>query len=267
VPITLDQKGLVSRESRILLAEDNPVNQAVAMAMLKKLGYHADLVCNGVEAVEALAKADYDVVLMDCFMPELDGYEATRRIRAVDTGTRNPRIPIIAVTADSMPGDRERCLQSGMNDYIPKPIELQKLSEILEKWLVALPNTEQAETAPTRPAARTEAVFVQEEMLARLMGDKELAGKVIAGFLSDTPRQLLLLKTKLEEGDAKGVKIIAHSLKGAAATLSAEALRAVCFELQEEAAGSELGNAELLLPQVKEQFEVLKRALHEGGWD
>ena len=104
------------------MVEDNPTNQDVAVAILNKLGYRADLAANGVEALAALREADYDVVLMDCEMPEMDGYEATRRIREPGTGTRNPQIPIIALTADAISGDREKCLQAGMNDYLAKPI-------------------------------------------------------------------------------------------------------------------------------------------------
>ena len=121
--------------ARILVAEDNWANQTVAEAMLNKLGYHADLVANGLEALQALRKADYDVVLMDCEMPEMDGYEASRRVRDLATGARNHSIPIIAVTADAMPGDREKCLQAGMSDYLAKPIEAPQLAAILEKWL------------------------------------------------------------------------------------------------------------------------------------
>jgi len=266
IPIQALSSPRGSRQSRILLAEDNSVNQKVAMAMLERLGYCADLVCNGVEALEALAKADYDVVLMDCLMPEMDGYEATRSIREGRSGTRNPRIPIIAITADAMAGDRDRCIQAGMSDYLSKPVELQKLSKILEKWIVPPSIRDELEAATVRPHAKTEAVFVQEEMLARLMGDRNLAGQVISGFLSDAPRQLLNLKNKLEEGDAPGVRMLAHALKGAAATLSAEALRALCFEMQEVAASKDLNHALALLPRIEEQFELLESTLKQLGW-
>ena len=121
--------------ARILVVEDNATNQAVAGAILSKLGYQADLVANGVEALAVLREADYDVVLMDCEMPEMDGYEATRRIREPGTGTRNPQIPIIALTADAVSGDREKCLAAGMNDYLAKPIRPEQLAGALKKWL------------------------------------------------------------------------------------------------------------------------------------
>ena len=120
---------------RILLAEDNVVNQRVALAILKKVGYQADAVANGAEAIAALRKVAYDLVLMDCQMPELDGYAATRRIRDPSTGTIWPEIPIIAMTANAMKGDREKCLDAGMDDYIAKPVQARELAEMIERWL------------------------------------------------------------------------------------------------------------------------------------
>jgi PAS domain S-box-containing protein len=121
--------------ARILLAEDNVINQKVALAILRRAGYEADVVVSGIEALQALADADYDLVLMDCDMAEMDGYEATRRIRDRRALTRNPKIPIIAVTASAMAGDRDKCFQAGMSDYIAKPIGPQQLREMLKKWL------------------------------------------------------------------------------------------------------------------------------------
>jgi len=265
-----------NRQARILLAEDNLTNQEVAVAMLKKLGYSADLVANGAAALEALRKADYDVVLMDCEMPEMDGYEATKRIRDLRAGTRNPRIPIIAVTADAMTGDRDRCLQAGMSDYIAKPVELRILADVLEKWLNPPASAGEVSTRAGQSPANTEvvfnqtvfnqAVFNQEDLLARLMYDKTLASKVIAGFLDDAPRQLRTLKKMLEEGDAVGARRQAHTLKGAAATMSAEPLRALCAEAQDAAAAMELSRALALLPRLQEQFELLRTTLKKSGW-
>jgi CheY-like chemotaxis protein len=119
--------------ARVLLAEDNLVNQRVAMAILKKLGLAPDLACNGLEACAAAKAGPYDLILMDCQMPEMDGFEATRRIREQEGGAR--RVPILAMTANAMAGDRERCLEAGMDDYLAKPIAILDLKEALLRWL------------------------------------------------------------------------------------------------------------------------------------
>ena len=120
---------------RILLVEDNPVNQKVALAMLKKLGFRTDVVANGLEAVKALQTVPYDLVLMDCQMPEMDGFEATRAIRQKESAASNPCIPIIAMTASAMQADRKKCLQAGMNDFIAKPVQSEELAVMLARWL------------------------------------------------------------------------------------------------------------------------------------
>lgn len=123
------------RKVRILLAEDNAINQKVALTILEKLGYRADAVADGLEAIKALETIPYDLVLMDCQMPEMDGYEATHMIRSQESAVRNHNIPIIAITAHAMKGDREKCIEAGMDDYIAKPIEPQVLIEKIEEWL------------------------------------------------------------------------------------------------------------------------------------
>jgi CheY-like chemotaxis protein len=128
--ITEDHK----KRANILVVEDNLINQKIALRILdKKLGYHADVVSNGREAIDSLKRLDYDLVLMDCQMPEIDGYEATRTIRDVNSAVRNHKIPIIAMTANAMNGDREKCLDAGMDDYITKPINAQELAETIER--------------------------------------------------------------------------------------------------------------------------------------
>lgn len=128
-------KGEIKRNIRILVVEDNPVNQRVAKIMLRKMGHRADVVANGKEAISALEISPYDIVLMDCQMPEMDGFEATRFIRQGGSGVHNPRIPIIAMTALAMEGDREKCILAGMSDFIGKPVQQRELAEKLARWL------------------------------------------------------------------------------------------------------------------------------------
>jgi CheY-like chemotaxis protein len=125
------------RRLRVLLAEDNPINQKVALRMLAKLGYRADVTANGLEVLQALQTTPYDVILMDCQMPEMDGYEATRRIRAHEEEERRPPIQIIAMTAHAMEGDRELCLEAGMNDYVSKPVRAAELQRLLDRVCAA----------------------------------------------------------------------------------------------------------------------------------
>ncbi|MGC2323294.1 MAG: ATP-binding protein, partial [Terriglobales bacterium] len=248
-------------EARILVVEDNSTNQEVALAMLGKLGYRADAVNSGVGALQALQCADYDAVLMDCEMPEMDGYEATRRIRKPG-GARNPQVFIIALTADAMSGTRERCLQAGMNDYLSKPLELPHLGEALAKWLAPAAGT--AEVPAKCKCARVKSIFDEEELLRRLMADRVLASKIIAGFLQDCPSKLSSLRALLDRGDASGVRMEAHALKGAAATVSAGALRGIACEMQDAATADDLKRSASLLLRLEEEFQKLRATLEQS---
>jgi CheY-like chemotaxis protein len=121
--------------ARVLLVEDNAINRKVASLHLARLGCQVEAATSGQEAISALQRSDFDLVLMDCEMPEMDGYEATRRIRSTNSGVRQPTIPIVALTANAMPADRDRCLEAGMNAFLPKPFRSEGLLEILQKWV------------------------------------------------------------------------------------------------------------------------------------
>jgi len=173
-----------SRPARLLVVEDNAVNQLVAVKMVEKLGCRADVAANGKEAIAALRNIPYDLVLMDCQMPEMDGFEATRAIRRGEAGEGHLKTPVIAMTAHAMQGDREKCLDSGMNDYLPKPIKHAVLAKILERWLARKNDTPQVPTDgqsedPVIP------VFDRTVLEDRLMGDENLIGKMIEIFLED----------------------------------------------------------------------------------
>jgi PAS domain S-box-containing protein len=254
---------------RILLAEDNIINQQVAVAILKKLGLRADTVANGVEALNALENLPYDLVLMDVQMPGMDGLEATRQIRDHKSAVRNHHIPIIAMTANAMQGDREKCLEAGMNDYVSKPVSPLALAEALEKWLpdetAAATNHPPGKSESPVPAVAGEAeapVFDKAGMMARMMDDEDLAHTVIESLLEDIPRQIKVLKSYLEAGDTVGAERQAHSIKGASATCGGEALREAAFEMEKAARAGDLKSVTARLPELENQFTILKEAMN-----
>jgi two-component system, sensor histidine kinase len=245
-----------TKEARILLVEDNATNREVGLAQLAKLGYQGTAVTNGAEAVGAVERGGFDLILMDCEMPVMDGFEATRRIRtSIHAG-----LPIIAVTADAMPADRERCLSAGMDDYISKPVELGRLEDVLSKWLPAAGIDDAART-PGQPI-----VFGAENLLRRLRGDRQLASITLQGFLHDVPMQLANLRLRLDASDAPGLRVQAHTLKGAAATVAAEGLQAMALALERTAAAGELDSCGELLPRAVQEFERFKTTLQHDGW-
>ncbi len=259
------------RKARILLAEDNITNQQVALGMLKKLGLSADAVANGHEALEALKILPYDLVLMDVMMPEMDGLEATRRIRgmmhdgsSLITHHSSFRIPIIALTANAMQGDSEKCLEAGMDDYVPKPISPRALAEVLEKWLPEV-NDEggmmKAESEPpsssiTHPSSL---IWDRAAMLELMMGDEELTRIILQGFLADMPKQIEALHGYLESGDAAGAERQAHTIKGAAANVCGEVLRALALELEQAGKAGELNSMKARLDELKQKFAAFRK--------
>jgi len=251
----------LKKEIRVLVAEDNLTNQDVVLSILGKLGYHANLAANGTEAVKLLQHAEYDLVLMDCEMPEMDGWEAARCIREPANGVLNPQIPIIALTADAMPEDRDRCLKAGMNDYLAKPIEPVQLAAVLQKWAPASAKEEWQPYPTDRQALTTRAIFDEHALLDRVMGDRDLASELIAGFLQQVPQRLRDLRRSLDEGDLSDLRLQAHSIKGAAATLSANVLRDSANAMQKAATANDLAASAELLPRMQEQFEQLRSIL------
>jgi CheY-like chemotaxis protein/HPt (histidine-containing phosphotransfer) domain-containing protein len=251
----------VGSEARILIVEDNATNQAVALAQLGRLGYQADVVANGAEAVEAVNSGKYHLVLMDCEMPVMDGFEATKRIR--ESG--NLQIPIIAATAHAMSGDQYKCIHAGMNDFISKPVELQRLAEVLAKWWPGADRfvSIQAEKPLTKPLV---AIFDEGDLLRRLMDDKELAVIIVQGFLEDFPAQLANLAKEVGTANEHGIRLHAHTLKGSAATVSALRLSAVARQMEKAASEGKADGLEDVLAEVIEEFDRYKRALADSGW-
>ncbi|MEA3396675.1 MAG: response regulator, partial [Chloroflexota bacterium] len=255
------------RKARILLAEDNVTNQQVALGILRKLGFSADAVANGREALAALKTLPYDLVLMDVQMPEMDGLEATRQIRSGQSRAPNQDIPIIAMTAHTMQGDKEKCLEAGMDDYVTKPVSPRVLAEALDKWLPK----DGAETGVQESAVISQGeeegldpspvVFDRAGMLDRMMGDEELAETIVQGFLADIPQQIEALRNYLEAGDAAGAERQAHTIKGASANVGGEALRALAFELEKAGKAGDLESIKTRMDELAASFEELKQAI------
>jgi len=233
------------RSARILLAEDNLVNQQVARLHLQKYGYTAVVVANGQEAVDALAQTPYDMVFMDCQMPQLDGYEATAEIRRREGAQR--RTPIVAMTAHAMEGDREKCLAAGMDDYISKPVKPEDIYKALERWLPA-------------PADITPPVDM--DCLRDIAGgDQKIMHDLAALYLRDTEQQLEKLQTAIQNNSAVEVMHIAHTCAGASASCGVVALVPLLHQLEREAREGQLSEAPRLCAEVGKTFQDAKRWL------
>jgi len=206
---------------RILVADDNPVNQQVAAGMLRRGGHLVDIVGDGAAALNAVSRNAYDLVLMDVEMPKLDGFEATRRIRLLDGP--NAAVPIIALTAHAMRGDEARCIDSGMSDYMPKPISRQRLDEAVRTW--------GRHTVSARRAESHQIIDqnILDELLETMGTD---AGLLFETFLSDSASRLTAIRLAVAEDDTAVVELELHSLSGAAGTMGLPALVAACEQLR-----------------------------------
>ncbi len=247
--------------NHILVVEDNITNQQVALGILKKLEQEAAAVSNGEEAINALKNIPYDLVFMDVQMPVMDGIKATQEIRKQNSEVLNPSIPIIAMTAHALEGDKERCLNAGMNDYVSKPIQPGLLVEKLIQWLPE--KTQKEEESPKieeiTPASQEEVyLFNRPEFLARLMDDEELALRIITAYLEDTPQRLQLIKYFINQGDSEGVMRQAHTIKGAAANISSEAMRELALQLENLARQKNQEELQKKIPDLEHCFEELE---------
>ena len=271
-----------SPRGRILIVEDNPTNQKVARRMLERLGYEADLATNGREALETLRTTSYDAVLMDGQMPEMDGYEATRQIRAQIAGG-GPTI--IAMTANAMADDRERCFEVGMNDYLTKPAELHELDAMLERWIVRDEPALKIEPSPSsQPPAATAASVASAPEPASERGASDEAdtpavdrerlellgllgghgGPTLADEFGVDARKLLAeMKAALDDGDAEELRRSAHALKGSSGNLGAARLSALAAGLEQLARDDVLGAAAALMQQAEAECDRVIEALRD----
>jgi len=250
---------------RVLLAEDNPVNQHVARAMLTRLGLEVTVVDDGLAAAETAAQQPFDLILMDCHMPQMDGYEASRVIREREAGGR--RVPIIALTANVMEGNRERCLEAGMDDYLAKPYALEQLRAALARW-IAIPADEADGLTPAAPSPSTaasetgseaERTAIDPGFLAQFReidpnGGMKLASRIIGIYLTSSADLLADLGRAVDAGDSTGIHHAAHSLKSSSANVGAMRLHVLLRDLERAGKDDRLEEARTLFERVRDEY-------------
>ncbi|MDX6752140.1 response regulator [Geminicoccaceae bacterium 1502E] len=260
----------VARQGRVLLAEDNLVNQEVALGILASLGCEAEVAGDGEEALAALSRARYDLVLMDCQMPRLDGYAATREIRRREAGLGAAGVPIVALTAHALRGDRERCLEAGMNDYLGKPFTAEEMRAVLERWL---PAAEHAAAEPTGEAvaagqSRDEPAVLDRRTLDTLRelrrpGQPSVLGRAIHLYFGSTPGLVERLAQGAASGDAQAMVEAAHALKSSSANLGALELAAQCRTVETMARAGRIDEAAAAASGIAAFYERVRLALEE----
>ncbi len=265
---------------RILVVEDNIVNQKVAEGYLLTRGYRVDVVANGLEALVALENIAYTAVLMDCQMPEMDGYTATREIRKREGQDRHT--PIIAMTANALRGEQEKCLAAGMDDYVTKPVDPEQLYRVVAQWITQTPTHEAHSPAAVSPIvindgvddfandfSDTNRVVLDQGVLVNLRKLQQVSGSthdlltmLVGHFVQDTPSKLAKLKEAVSQDRAVDLEMSAHSLKGSCGNLGVVRMAQLCAELEMVSQTGELGAAARLIEQLEAEFGLAKVALH-----
>jgi len=240
---------------RILLAEDSVINRAVATGILEKQGHTLSHAENGIEAVEAVLNGNFDLVLMDVQMPEMDGLDATRRIREAE-GERGRHTPIIAMTAHAMAGDRERCLEAGMDGYLSKPVKKDDLLNAVRDFAPNLGERRTANKTKSEVVTTSQTISSRRELLSEFDGDEELMQRVIDLFTENTPEVLSTIRESIARRDATGLERAAHKLLSSLGTFGGKAAREFALSLEEQ---GRRGNFE----GVEEKFANLEREINK----
>jgi CheY-like chemotaxis protein len=250
---------------RVLLCDDNVINQKVAARLLKQMGYRADIAANGLEALQALERQPYDLVFMDVMMPEMGGFEATRIIR--ERQSQQSQFPnykssiiIIAMTASAMQGDREKCLAAGMDDYLAKPVRLEDVRAVVERWAPLAGKTD-AVAATATPAANPppeDAPVEMERLLDFTNGDPDSLRELVALYLDQTATQVEQLAAAVQAGAPGEVRRVAHSCAGASATCGMRRIVPLLRELERQGYEEKLTNADELSRQVGDEFKRIR---------
>jgi CheY-like chemotaxis protein/HPt (histidine-containing phosphotransfer) domain-containing protein len=249
------------RSRRVLLVEDQPINQRLTVRMLEKRGHSVVVANNGLEALEMLAREPFDVVLMDVQMPEMDGFEATRAIRRKEIGTRR-HLPIVAMTAFAMKGDRERCLQAGCDAYLAKPIDFRSLCEAVESTVATKEGDPRARPLPAStgvmPWDRTAA-------LAKVDGDEPFLIEMVRLFQASLPEWLQELEASAQRQDATGVVAAAHTVKGNAAALGATPVQEQAALIESKGRKEVFDGIRDDIAELARRAEVLNRSFNSLG--
>jgi CheY-like chemotaxis protein len=240
---------------RVLLAEDNPVNQLVARTILEKQGHTVVSAHNGREALARVQAERFDVVLMDVQMPEMDGLAATSAIRQIESAS-GAHLPIIGVTAHAMKGDRERCLASGMDGYVSKPIRPAALYAAVDEAIARQPAS-----APEQAAPHTSQVLDEEGLIALVSSDGQLIRELAGLFLEDSPQRMAEIRSALESGDLFLLRNAAHTLKGSAGSLCGPSAADTALRIEMLAEEGDLAQARVLYPALNEEVSKLQQAL------
>ena len=257
--------GASTSSMRILLAEDNDVNRLVAVKALEKLGHSVSVVGDGKEAVDAWFEEHFDLILMDCQMPEMDGYDAAHAIRAAEAEVGG-HVPIIALTANVMKGDREQCIAAGMDDHIGKPLQLKELRQVIDQW--GKGSDTPALQGPTQDASRepeaSESAPLNYERLHEIAGgDRAFAHELIHLFVDDAARRITSLAEAIAAADTETSRKVAHTLKGSCGNIGAEPLRRAAFTVEQQVKAADLTNAVDSLAMIEREFERLRESLAE----
>ncbi len=261
--------------ARVLVVEDNTTNQIVAKGMLEGFGLRVDVAANGEEAIRTLRDMPCDLVFMDCQMPVMDGYEASRHIRDPQTGVRDPKVPILAMTANVMKGDREKCLAAGMDDHLSKPVGPYKLQQALLQWLpdsCRVTGRQDADRSDAGSADQGgdqplplngEPVFDQEAMRERLMGDESLMRAVAEAFVFDMDKLFEQLQGHVDARDAGQAGAVAHKIKGASANVGGMAMSAVALRMETSGKAGDTEDVRDALPLLQRHLSELKHAMKD----
>jgi signal transduction histidine kinase/CheY-like chemotaxis protein/HPt (histidine-containing phosphotransfer) domain-containing protein len=265
-PVDVSDNGSSVLDVRILLAEDNPVNKEVALEMLRGFGCTVDTANNGKEALEAVGKNAYNLVLMDCMMPEMDGYTATAEIRRLQNSGQLPQFPIIALTANAIEGDREKCLVAGMDDYLSKPFKVESLLRVIKSWVSKSPAITPSEPVPmSEPAQPTEAIINNAalETIRALdpLGSNSLLQRIITLYLDNASSLLESLEKAWSSGDLETIRSVSHTLKSSSNQVGAHSLAELCREVENDARSQEYDATGEILKRIKEEFANARLAL------